>query len=471
MFFDRDFFFVRLKMRQGVPQRAKGTALREGKMLRRKMKPTNNGAAAATIVRPIATTGEVFADGSMIDMIGSVQGGNPRLMLWNGSKEIIGSLVEHDGRLYEPAPINSSVLRELSLSTRCRPHGSTREFLAEIYKLVANFVGLEEKSVALVSRIVLCSSLIDAVSVAPALIIVGPDTARANRLVALLRCLCRHALPLTGVTPAGLCSLPSGARFTYLISQTSMSDKLRLLLGHASNRDRRIPSRGRLLDLFGVQVIHSDSVPAGELWPHRSIQISMIPTGRELPNFDLDTQRQIMGDFQPRLLSFRRANLGAARKLRFDASKFSFALRDLALSLAAATPDDAELQSELFGLLQEHDAEIRSGAWIELNCVMLEALLVGRESPGGDIYVADLAEIAQEILRRRGEREAEIDPGVFGKKLKLLGFPTEPRDAKGKKLRVTDAVVNRVRLLAHSFGCLEVGDDEPVNSTQQRKEI
>jgi hypothetical protein len=455
-----------------MAQKAKGTALREGKLLRRNMRPANNGAAAATIAYPIATTGEVFADGSVIDLIGSAQGGSPRLMLWNGSKEIIGSLVKHDGRLYEPEPINSSVLRELSLPTRCRPHGSTREFLAETCKLIANFVGFEEKSVALVGRIVLCSSLIDAVSVAPALVIVGPDTARANRLVALLRCFCRHALPLTGVTPAGLCSLPSGARFTYLITQTSMSDKLRSLLGHASNRDGRIPSRGRLLDLFGVQIIHSDSVFAGEWWPHRSIQISMVPTGRELPNFDLDTQRQIMGEFQPRLLSFRRANLGAARKLQFDASKFSFALQDLALSLAAATPDDAELQSELFGLLQEHDAEIRSGTWIELNCVLLEAILVaGRESPGGVIYVSDLAEIAQEILRRRGEREVEIDPGAFGKKLKLLGFATEPRDAKGKKLRVTDAVVNRVRRLARAFGCLEVGEDGPVNSTQQREEL
>ncbi len=54
--------------------------------------------------------------------------------------------------------------------------------------------------------------------------------ARGNRLMVLLHCLCRHSLPLTGVTPAGLCSLPSGARFTYLISQANVSDKLRKLL-------------------------------------------------------------------------------------------------------------------------------------------------------------------------------------------------------------------------------------------------
>jgi hypothetical protein len=420
------------------------------------MKPTDDGATAAMIARPIATIGEVFADGSTIEMIGGVQDGNPRLMLWDGAKEMVGSLVEHRGRLYEPAPINSSVLRELTLPTRSSPHGSTREFLMETCKLVATLVGLEEKSVALVGRFVLCSALVDAVSVAPALTIVGPDTARGNRLMALLRALCRHSLPLTGVSAAGLCSLPSGARFTFLISQSTVSDKLLTLLADASSRDRKIPLRGRLLDLFGVQVIHCDSVLANDSWPSRSIQISMIPTGQDLPVFDLDAQHRISRESQAKLLSFRRTNLSAARRLRFDASKFTFALRDVARSIAAATPDDTELQNEIFDLLREPDAEIRSEKWLELSCVLIEAVLVAcHEAPGGVIYVSDLTEIAGEILKRRG-KESKIDPGKFGKRLKLLGFATEPRDAKGSRLCLTEAVRNRAQQLARDFGVPEV---------------
>ena len=79
-----------------------------------------------------------------------------------------------------------------------------------------------------------------------------PGIARGNPLMTLLRCVCWHALPLTGVTPAGFCSLASGMRFTYLISQSSLSDKLRKLLDDASSRDQKIPFRGGLLDLFGV---------------------------------------------------------------------------------------------------------------------------------------------------------------------------------------------------------------------------
>jgi hypothetical protein len=156
------------------------------------------------------------------------------------------------------------------------------------------------------SRHVLCSHLLDAVSVAPAIMIVGPDAERAKLLMTLLRCLCRHALLLTRVTPAGFCSLASGARFTYLIRQANVSDKLRKLLDDASSRDRKIPFRGRLLDLFGVQIVHSDGVWPGDSWPLRAIKISMIPTGEELRVFDSDAQRRITDEFQAKLLSFRR---------------------------------------------------------------------------------------------------------------------------------------------------------------------
>lgn len=420
------------------------------------------GVTAATIVRPIATSGEVFPDGSMIELIGRVHHGNLALMLWDGARETAGSRVEHSGRFYEPARFDGTVLRELTLPTHCCAHGTTRELLAETCSLLTTLAGLQEKSASLVGRIILCSALVDAVSVAPALMIVGPDTARGNRLVELLHCLCRHSLRLTGATPAGFCSLPSGVRFSYLISQSSISDKLRKLLDDASTCDRKIPSRGRLLDLFGVQVIQSDSVFVGDSWPPRSIQVSMIPKAQELPVFAPEEQLRITDEFQAKLLSFRRANLSVARKLQFDVSKFTPALRNLARSMAAATPDDTGLQTEVFELLRERDAEIRSEQWTAPNSVAIEAVLVtGQESPGGFIYVADLAAVAQEIMRRRGEEKAEINPAVFGKTLKVLGFTTEPRDAKGKKLILTDAVVSRARQLARAFDGPEVEDDGP----------
>jgi hypothetical protein len=460
--FSRLFFWPILNAKQrGIPSESNVGA---GENLGQQLKRNASGATVAAVAPPpMATYGELFADGAMIELIADVHNGNPALMLWDGAKETIGARVEHHGQMYEPAPIKASVLQELILPTHCCPHGTTREFLAETCKLLANYAGLQEKSASLVGRFVLCSALLDAVSVAPSLTIVGPDTERGNQLVLLLRRLCRHSLPLTGVTPAGFRSLASGGQFTYLISQATMSDKLRQLLDDASCRDRRIPFRGDLLDLLGAQVIHRGSVRSSDSWPVRSIQVAMIPTGEGLPVFDLGAQHRIANEFQAKLLSFRRANLDVACKMHFDASTFTFALRDLAHSIAAATPDDTELQAEVFDLLREEDAETRADRWIDPSVIAGEAVSVAYyESPEGVAYMSDLAKIAQELLRGRGE-ETVIDPGAFGKRLKLLGFASEPRDARGKKLRLTEAARNLAQQVIRNFGGPAVGDGQPAS--------
>jgi|SRR6516225_5360105 hypothetical protein len=98
-----------------------------------------NGASPATI--SIATTGEIFADGSLIELISDDGNGSPKLMLWDGARETVGAIVEFGGWHYEPATISKSILRELMLPARCCPHGTTRELLAEIRRLVVNLVG------------------------------------------------------------------------------------------------------------------------------------------------------------------------------------------------------------------------------------------------------------------------------------------------------------------------------------------
>ena len=80
-------------------------------------------------------------------------------------------------------------------------------------------------------------------------------------------------------------------------------------------------------------------------------------------------------------------------------------------------------------------------------------LVVGHESPGGRVYVSEIAPLAQEILRRRGSA-AEINPAVLGKILKTLGFTTEPRDSKGKKLNLAVAIPHAEQL-ARDFGIPE----------------
>ena len=428
-----------------------------------------NASTRATI--PIATAGEVFPDGAMIELVGDAAEPDRALLLMrDGAKETIGPVVEYKGKLYEPVPIKRSLLRELMLPTHCCPHGSARALLSEACKLVADFVGLPDKFVGLVGRIVLVSGIVGAAPVAPALVITGPDVSRGIRLLQLLRFLCRHSLRVAGVTPARLCSLPSGVGFTLLVTQSNISGKLHRLLGDASLRDQKILLQGGLLDLHGVQILHSELPLGGGSWPFRSIEIPMIPTSAQLPAFDESVQHRIAADFQPKLLDYRRATYAKASNLRFDASSLTHSIRELAHALAAATPDDADLQAEVIGLLREEDLELRSAKWVDLSTIVIESFCVAcRESRGELKYTDKLREIGQEIWTRRGEN-TEIDPGAFGKRRKLLGFVAEPRDAKGVKVRLSEENCRLADQLRRDLGLPEVEVGGAVETARSGKE-
>ena len=429
----------------------------------RKLTRAHSDEIIASPPRPIQTAGETFADASQIDLIAPLGDGNLRLALWDGMRETISSSILCKGQTYVPVRLQPGLMRDMTLPSRCQPHGGTRTFLWDICSLIKKFTGLDNKSVAVLSRIVLLTAIVDAVPMALTLLIVGPDVGRAKQLLTLLRCLCRHPLRLTGVTRSAFTSLPSGMQFSYLISQPVFSKSLKNILDTASSRDEKILVHGNLIDLFGVQVLHDWSgLAADDSWPSHPIQISMPPIGRVLPILDLDSQRRITNEYQAKLLSFRRANLGVARRLQFDASALTWPLRSTAHALAAATPDDPQLQGEVFDLLKDTDENIRNERFIDLDCVTVEAVLVAaHESAGGVIYISELAKIAQQILHGRGA-ESSTQPGLLGKRLKALDFSTQ-RDTRGSKLLLTSTTIAHARQLARD---LDVVAREPAAKAQ-----
>jgi hypothetical protein len=401
---------------------------------------------------PISTCGEAFSDGTFIELTRRV-GDSARLdlLLWDAHEQVVGATVRYHGRVYKPSSIPQTIVDELNLPWRIGAFASARDLVAKISNLFDEFVGLPEKFAALLGRFVLATWLVDAVQTAPRLLIEGPDTVRARQLFRLLRCLCRRALPLAGVSPASLCSLPNSMCFTLLIDWTNISATLSNLLGAATRRDSQILRGGELLDLYGAQIFLRDGEAGDSIRPVDAIQIPCMPSARQMPLLDRDAQQRIVEGIQPQLLAFRLANYRGAASTRVDCSNFAIQLRELAASLAAATPGDADLQTQLHRLLQEKDDQLRTAHWVDLNTVILESILVRcHEGKTGCVYVGELAEIAQKILERRGENR-KIDPGEVGRRIKSLGFSAEPRDARGVKLRLSTGVCFRAHDLGHRF--------------------
>jgi len=423
------------------------------------MKNRSNGHAADRNLPRLVTGGEVFSDGTGIELARHVEDSDRASLLFSdGTRSTITPVVKRHGRIYEPPIINQSIWRELVLPTRVTPCHSARELLDELSKSAAHFVGLPEKLAAIAGRIPPASWIIRALPTAPAVSITGPAAARGNRFVQWLQCVCRHALPISGVSPAALRSLPSGLDFTLIISQSSISDKLAKLLDEAGRRDTKIPHRGGLIDLYGLQIVQSESVLGADSWCFRSLKIPILPTVDELPIFDAAIQRQLADDFQSKLAGYRFANFNKAAALRIDASNITHSLRELAHGLAATTPDDADLQRKSFDLLREDDLELRSAIWTDPKTVAIESMMFAcSECAGPKKYVSELAELAYEIRKRRGVDE-KIDAGAFGKTLGDLGFgfAKAPRDAKGVKLQLSEAACSRAQQLARDLNLPEL---------------
>ena len=243
----------------------------------------------------IPTFGGVFSDGAFLELVRNGASLPPRLLLWDGREQIVDDVVEYRGQQHEPHVIHETILRELKLPAQVGTSEPVREFLPEICKLIDRFVSLPEKSTALVGRFILATWLVDAMQTAPRMLIQGPDTGRARQLMQLLHCCCRRALPMSAVTPAGLCSLPSGMRLTLLLQQEAISPKLAAVLKAASVRGNPILRAGQLRDLFGAQVILCDADFDEEARVASSIRVPCMPTSGRLPVLNTELQQRIRG--------------------------------------------------------------------------------------------------------------------------------------------------------------------------------
>ena len=83
---------------------------------------TSSPNAKKEIVR---TTGEIFPDGAMIELVRGFEGSSkPRLLLWNGTAATVASQVKHCGRIYEAAELPTNISRATRLPTQCTCLGS-----------------------------------------------------------------------------------------------------------------------------------------------------------------------------------------------------------------------------------------------------------------------------------------------------------------------------------------------------------
>lgn len=429
-----------------------------GRAERRFALKTKAKSVADATNRCILSAGEIFADGTMIELVSGSSGLNkPDFLLWNGRKARVGHRIEHGGRTYEVAELASSLYRAMRLPSRSAPYGSARGLFAEISDLFKQHLDLPDRESSLLACFSISTWLVDRLPAAPSLTISGPDQELGIDVLRLLSCLCRHPLLLAEVTPVGFRSLPMQLSLTLLLDQQGLKPNMQRLLRASSQRGLHLAgNKGNVMNLYGPKAIFCGNEAAVDTFGGGVIHISLAPSLVQSSDLDDEVQGEIANAFQPRLLMYRLKNVGRVLESRVDVSQFTFSTRQLARTLAMCFPEDSELANDSVQLLRPQEEEVREQRSRDVNYVIVEVLWATIH--GGkhrEVRVDELAKGVNALLRSRGEilvySAAEI-----GWKLNKLNIPRHTSSAGRQVLlgRDTSRGVHRLAR-AYNLSCPE----------------
>src|SRR3984893_1582099 len=256
--------------------------------------------------RIFRTFGEIFSDGSLIELVASVTGYLLNLLLWNGKATLIAPQVKHDGRIYQVQELPASIVQATRLPRKPVGYGTIQQLFRELADTFEEYLAFSKTAAELITYWVLTTWFCDCLSSPPAAWISGSDIGQAADLFSLLHCLCRRALKMTGVTRTGFLSLPMPFRPTLLVNQPSMSRGLQSLLCESNFRGSVIPGdRGTVLDVTSSKAVFvgmDGSAPSPSVG---NLHVALFPPDHEVAPLDEQALNTIADYFLPRLLQYR----------------------------------------------------------------------------------------------------------------------------------------------------------------------
>ncbi|MGC2194250.1 MAG: hypothetical protein WA628_06215 [Terriglobales bacterium] len=183
----------------------------------------------------------------------------------------------------------------------------------------------------------------------------------------------------------------------------------------------------------------------------RNINIVMTPSDRDVLSLDADAEEKLSHALQPMLEMFRLLHYGRVVASRHPGFlKFPLRLRDNARALAAAMLGDEKLQERLAGALESQVQSMQFDRFNEPEWVVMLALYGLYHHGNRGLYVHELTDETNRILRENGETHF-FSPKRVGQILnKSLGFPTR-RQGEGYRVELTLAE-RRIHSQARAMG-------------------
>lgn len=403
----------------------------------------------------IETSGEVFADGHIIELVREQEASRPSLLLWDGTSSSIGQRFEHAGRTYVTNRA-CNALQHVRLPRAPHPFASTRKLFDELAGVFISRIGVEQADAYALTYFLFSDWLVDALDDAPCLSIVAPAGAPSADLFRLLEVLCRRAIKLAELSRATFRELPTELQPTLLLNVPSLSRAMESAIRASNQRGYYVTCGMQLVETFCAKVICTPTPLRDPALLGFPLEITLAPR-RNAASAPLDraTCERLAEEFQGKLLAYRLANRCKCSGSTADVSSLSAATQPLARQLMSCVGGDDELQSGVIEMLRAHDDDVVAAHAEELSAIVLEGLLVCCHEAKDTATGREISELSNAILVGRGDPR-DISPESVGWRLKGLGFHTEPIGRLGRGLRFSNAIRSRIHDLARAFGVVSV---------------
>jgi hypothetical protein len=439
--------------------------LRDGQSVPFEVVTSLNGGRNADVIPPPAaqsltqeTQFEAFRDGTIIDLIRG-RSGDVGFVVWRNGVSTFHRTFQDGYTTLVPPKVHRSFGDALRLPNALGTSETARTLLSEIDELLGTYLDLDQSDRKLVAYFALCTWLNGLLHTAPYLWIIGPFSVGKTTLLRLLSAICRRSILAGDVSAAALYTLTSTLLPTLLLDEfdptgDAPNRSLMRLLRNGSSQGQNVLRDSRAYDVFGPKVLCSRQGVGDAALASRGLVVAMRPPIRDLPPLDPDVLTGIADRLQPKLLRFRLENYTRVKPVALASSYLSPRMRDIARALALPLLGDPELEGELLGIINPHDAQARTDRYGEPEWVVMTALLGTIHIRGAGsalLTVKKLTSVVEFNLANAGE-SYHLEPRKVGEILRSLGFPTERLGSLGRGLRISRELVRSIHITARNLG-------------------
>jgi hypothetical protein len=112
--------------------------------------------------RPVTTAGEVFPDGTLLEVIRDpADSGQITLLRWDGDRAEVANRIECMGRNYTPVKLSASAVQAINFPSQPENHGSTADLFAKLVGVIRDFFDFPDRDLRLVAYWVLSTWFVD----------------------------------------------------------------------------------------------------------------------------------------------------------------------------------------------------------------------------------------------------------------------------------------------------------------------